>query len=523
MISVSSRKVRLPGQILVGILVLCFSLGYLQTFAQAAPATALAVPESTLLAPRATEAFYLDRQPGPAWQDDDLFDQLLTALEGLRDHGLDPEHYHLATLRDLRNDRARRDRYATDAWFSAAAHMLYGKLDPVTVEPDWTAGSREADLNDSLLQALAAGEIAASLTQFAPRQPQYTSLVEHYRQLRQRELEPINTVPAGPTLRSGDYDDRVTVLQQHLDRLGTLDEDYQPGLMDAATVEAVKIFQAQNDLEPDGLVGPATLSALNFGPQQKLDKLRVNLERWRWLPEELGQRHIRVNIAGFTVTTWENGSLLRTHLAVVGKDYRKTPVFSDQIEYLIFNPWWEVPYSIARIDKLPLFRQEPELIRELGFEVLDRNGKALEPDTIDWNSVSQANFPYRLRQAPGEENALGQVKIMFPNAHNVYLHDTPARGLFEQRQRAFSSGCIRTQFPLELSRWLLEGNPGWDRERIDSVVASGQETRVNLTTRVPIHILYHTTVSEPGGGVLFLDDIYQRDAAVLNGLLTPHH
>jgi L,D-transpeptidase YcbB len=232
----------------------------------------------------------------------------------------------------------------------------------------------------------------------------------------------------------------------------------------------------------------------------------------------LGRRHVRANIAGFNVSLWNNEELVRTHLIIVGKPYRKTPIFSDEIEYMIFNPWWEVPNTIARKDKLPLFRQQPSLVNELGFQVKDGSGNILDSDTINWNTIRPGTFPYRLRQSPGEQNALGQVKIMFPNIHNVYLHDTPTRGLFANRQRAFSSGCMRTQDPLDLAAWLLEETPGWDKNQIAAAVASGEETRVSLTRRVPVHVLYFTAISEEHGGVRYLDDIYQRDAAVLAGL-----
>ena len=150
--------------------------------------------------------------------------------------------------------------------------------------------------------------------------------------------------------------------------------------------------------------------------------------------------------------------------------------------------------------------------------MLDRSGHIVDPATIDWKTVSAANFPYRLRQAPGPQNALGQVKIMFPNPHNVYLHDTPTRGLFAERQRAFSSGCLRTQYPIDLSEWLLTDTPGWDRAAIDKAVASGKETRADLVQPIPVHILYFTAVNDGAGGIRYLDDFYQRDDAVLSGL-----
>lgn len=245
----------------------------------------------------------------------------------------------------------------------------------------------------------------------------------------------------------------------------------------------------------------------------------INLERWRWLPADLGRRHLRANIAGFDVTAYENGQPVRTHLTIVGRNYRRTPVFSDEIEYIVFNPWWETPPSLARADKLPAFQRDPATVQRLGFQILDRQGAVVDPAGINWNDYSSTNFPFRIRQAPGPENALGQVKIMFPNVHNVYLHDTPTRGLFSQRQRAFSSGCLRTQNPIDLSRWLLEETPEWTSERVDAAVASGRETRATLSARVPVHILYFTAVSDGEGGVRYLDDIYNRDDRVFDGLM----
>ena len=374
-----------------------------------------------------------------------------------------------------------------------------------------------------LSNALSSGQIKESLDALAPTQPGYAALVAEYAAVReQADAEP-SPIPAGETLKPGMSGMRVSALQARLIQLGhlELEEEGPPsGKMDEATIEAVKIFQRGEALDDDGVVGAATLTALNRGAQKKLETLRVNLERWRWLPDDLGQRHLRANIAGFNVTTYENGAPVRTHLTIVGKPYRKTPVFSDEIEYAVFNPWWETPYSLATKDKVPLFRKDPDAVTRMGFQIIDQNGVAVEASGVDWNAVGPGNFPYRLRQAPGDQNALGQVKIIFPNKHNVYLHDTPTRGLFSQRQRAFSSGCMRTQDPIDLAAWLLQDTPEWTKERIDAAVASGKETRASLKVKVPVHVLYFTAVSEGAAGIRYLDDIYARDNAVLAGLKT---
>jgi len=254
---------------------------------------------------------------------------------------------------------------------------------------------------------------------------------------------------------------------------------------------------------------------------ERTGQLIVNLERWRWLPHDLGERHVMANIASFQVTSSKDGIDEEVRAAIFGKLTRETPAFSDNIEYVIFNPWWEVPDSIARHDKLAQFRRDPGAIARLGYKILDRQGNAVTAAGIDWSAISSSSFPYRIRQAPGPSNALGQVKIMFPNAHNVYLHDTPERGLFDQNSRAFSSGCVRVQDPLGLAAWLLEDTPEWDKARIATVIASGRETRAGLASPVPVHIVYFTVIGNSCDNVQYLDDIYDRDPAILNAMKAP--
>ena len=469
-------------------------------------------------APVAISQFYTKTTSKTVWDDTANFDALIAALEDLRRHGLNPDDYHLSVLRAGTLGGEARDMLATDAWMSAAAHMLYGKLNPTSVEPDWTAGRREANLSEALSTALANKTIGSSLEQFAPKQPSYLALKTELKSLKNQAAQAQTIIPAGETLKSGVASPRINLLSKRLVELGYLNDDKSAAFTDEMVFEAVRAFQVASALNADGAVGPATLAALNRGLSDKINQLRVNLERWRWLPNDLGQRHLRANIAAFDVTAWNKGVVESRHLTMVGRTYRKTPVFSDSIKYLVFNPWWETPHSLATRDKLPTFQRDPGAVERLGFQILDRQGQVVPATSINWNEVSRSNFPYRMRQKPGELNAMGQVKIMFPNKHNVYFHDTPNRGLFAQRQRAFSSGCLRTENPIGLSTWLLSETEGWDRARIDSVLTTGRETRANLKTPVQVHILYFTAISEGEYGVRFLDDIYDRDAKVLAGL-----
>lgn len=479
-----------------------------------------AVAESAprTLAPHATEAFHIERQAQQQLWSDVNYDGLIEAIKGMEAHGLTPEHYHLTELIYLRGNPAARDKVATDAWMSAAAHLLYGKLDPVTIDPDWTAGSREANLAAVLDYALLSNTIETSLDQMAPLQPEYAVLRAELASMFVQAATPLAKISAGSALKAGDKGERVRALQARLQNLGFLAAPFEAETMDAPTLAAVEAFQVTEGLAADSIAGAATLTALNRGPEERIDQLRVNLERWRWLPADLGVRHVRANIASFKLTAFEQGAPQQSHLVIVGKPFRKTPVFSDQIEYIVFNPWWELPGSLARADKLPLFQRDPSAVKRLGFQVINASGEVVNPATIDWNSYSASNFPFRLRQAPGPMNALGKVKIIFPNAHSVYIHDTPTRTLFDEPQRAFSSGCLRTQDPITLSEWLLKYTDGWSRERIDAAVATGDETRVNLSEKVPVHILYFTIEQDGVGNIRYLDDIYQRDQRVLSGL-----
>ncbi len=465
-----------------------------------------------LLAPEATTLFLaLDEIK---WTDDRVA-ALITELGALESHGLIPSHYHVEALKTATGET--RSKLAADAWLSAAAHMIYGKVDAISVEPDWTAIGREANLPDLLADVLLSGEVANSLRSLAPKTPQYSALQAELVRAMEIEEAPLDPLENKDLLRPGASGEAVKALQQRLLLKGLILEENLSGKYDSTTETAIKEVQGENGLDADGAAGAATIRALNRDHKAKIDALRVNLERLRWLPDDLGQRHLRINIAGFSVTANENGEVVRTHSVIVGKTYRKTPVFSDQVEYIIFNPWWETPPSLAVRDKLPAFRKDPAAVDRLGFEVLDRNNQLVDASTIDWNSVSATSFPYRLRQKPGDVNALGQVKIMFPNPHNVYLHDTPNRELFSKRQRAFSSGCIRTHLPLELSEWLLRDTQGWDTAKIDSAVKSKRETRATLAKPVPVHILYQTVVADEFG-VRYLDDLYERDQRVLTAL-----
>lgn len=241
------------------------------------------------------------------------------------------------------------------------------------------------------------------------------------------------------------------------------------------------------------------------------------------MPEQLGDRYIIVNIAGFELKRVEANQIQERMRVVVGLPYRRTPVFSKTMKYLEINPYWNVPNSIATREELPKLQQNPSDLASKGFEAISGD-QVLDVRSVNWSQYSENNFPFRLRQQPGPANALGRVKFMFPNRFNVYLHDTPARTLFARAQRAFSHGCIRVARPIDLTEQLLADKPDWSRRRIEQVLESGERTVVNLERPLPVHITYATAWRRPDDTVHFAVDIYQRDEALeraLFGKATP--
>ncbi|WP_176521836.1 L,D-transpeptidase family protein [Longimonas halophila] len=466
---------------------------------------------------------------------------LRNALRRADREGLSPADYHVealqSTLAELRTeeDADRRQALlvdleiqATEAFLLYGMHLLTGRVDPEELAPSWNIQPRRADLV-AVLDAIATKQqrVHSALDTLRPDDPGYSTLVEALRTYRGYAEEGGWTpIDAGPSLKQEDQGERVAQLRSRLAITDapvpdTTNPDTTDAYFDDHLHEAVVVFQERHGLTPDGVVGPATLRALNVSAEARAEQVRVNLERWRWLPTDLGARHVRVNIAAFELEVVEDDEPVLNMRVVVGRPYRQTPVFSDAISYLVLSPYWHVPNSIATRDKLPEFQRDPSLVTRQGFQVFDSwsaQAQPLDPLAINWGELSERTFPYRLRQNPSPANALGRVKFMFPNPHNVYLHDTPTRSTFAQAERGFSSGCIRLEHPLELAEYLLSDVPGWDRARIDRNAQRTEEATVVLPERVPVHLLYSTAWADADGVVHFRNDVYDRDKAVGHAL-----
>ncbi len=254
--------------------------------------------------------------------------------------------------------------------------------------------------------------------------------------------------------------------------------------------------------------------------EQRVDQLRLNLERARWVFEDIEEDFVLVNIAGFRAYVVHDREIVWETKVQVGRPYHQSPVFRDEIKYVVFNPTWTVPYSIATREMLPRIKSDPQYFQARDFDIKNRDGQLVDPATIDWAQVTSRNFGYTFVQRPGPNNALGRVKFIFPNEHAVYLHDTPSKPLFDVAERAFSHGCIRVENPFDLAEVLL-GSDGWDRQQIDATVESRETKTVFLSEPLPVLLLYWTAEVDPNGLVHFYNDVYERDRRIAAALDAP--
>ncbi|MGF1614136.1 MAG: murein L,D-transpeptidase [Gammaproteobacteria bacterium] len=480
--------------------------------------------------------FYERRRFQVAWDSPTKLDALLVAIRQSTRHGLDPEDYHVAMLAELvaasreaslplASAATELDMLATDALARLAFHLRFGKVNPENIDSNWNF-SRDLDGLSPVtaIQALVNAEnLVGALESYAPHGAHYRGLMEYleaYRQIAGRGGWP--RVDAGATLRAGMRSARVSALRERLAMTGDLpagSSPEDPERFDGVLDGGVRRFQVRHGLEVDGAVGRRTLAALNVPVEARIDQLRINMERVRWVFRDLEPRFLLVNIARFQVLLMEDDVVTWSTRAVVGRPYRQTPIFKARMTYLEFNPPWTVPPTILREDLLPEIRHDPSVLHRRNLSVLDYQGRWVDPATIDWSSVSARTFPYRIRQEPGPDNPLGRVKFMYPNPYQVYMHDTPERALFARPERPFSSGCIRIEQPFELVRILLAGTE-WDDEAIARVLWSGRTQVVNLPRPIAVLTLYGTAVPE-GGQIHFAADVYGRDARLLAALNAP--
>jgi murein L,D-transpeptidase YcbB/YkuD len=496
----------------------------------------LTIRDQWVAARHAVTGLYENRDYTRAWTDTHALEELHRAILDMRLDGLDPEDYHLTTLTELfRELEASRnpdpelladfDMLATDALARLIYHSELGKVDPESLDSHWNLIRQLEGIEPGsyVQQIIDSGELYERVASHKPQHQFYTGLKQalaEYREIEAAGGWPI--FPNGPSIEAGSSDPRIPALREQLTMMG----DYtgpksQSTLYDERLVEAVKLFQFRHGLPTTGLVGSMTMAGLSVPVEKRIEQIRVSLERGRWVLQDLESRFLVVNIAAFKVYLMRDGKVEWETRAQVGRTYRKTPVFKSELRYMDVNPTWTVPRTILEKDMLPRIKQDPSYLQQKGLKLLDRNGDEADPATVEWSRYSTAaGFPYLLRQGPGPSNALGRIKFMFPNDYAIFLHDTPSRNLFEQSERAFSSGCVRVEGPFKLAEFLMDDPETWPEERFLEIKDSGETTSVFLPKekRIPVLLLYWTADAGVDGYLHFRDDIYERDAAILAGL-----
>ena len=472
--------------------------------------------------------FYEGRDFAPVWTDGNkLRHKAWFAIDRLAradEDGLFPDEYHVDEINRGIGESVAADAlelYLTDGLLRYIRHMRRGRLDPRTADTEWHIPPPAVDPVTELAGIVASPSIQGALQELIPRHSGYRrlrSLLQSLRSLGSTGGWPV--VPPGASLERGAYDQRIHVLRHRLMLSGYLSGfDYRDTYhYDAELERAVREFQSAHGLESDGVVGRKTLAALNVPVDERIQQIQLNMERWRWMPDDLGERYLLVNMAGFELQAVENDETVMDMRVIIGRPYRSTPAFLGTMRYLVINPYWNVPHKLAVLDLLPKQQADPGYLPGKGFRVYAGWGKdapELDPGDIDWPSYTAENFPYRLIQDPGEVNSLGRIKFMLPNPYAVYLHDTPSRHLFNRPVRTFSSGCIRVAEPVQLANFVL--NDGRDYMTLDvpEAISSGENQIVSLPRVVPVYMLYQTAWVDDEGMAHFRDDVYGRDFLVL--------
>ncbi len=478
----------------------------------------------------------------PLWIDASLSlekaEAVSVAISRAGEEGLLPEDYHLDTIHDLLAVICEQsstsgsasvppelwadlDLILTDAFLLYGSHLAAGRVNPETLHTDWKINPGSVDLLAALEDAASTGRVGVTLGNLWPTHSGYTDLRDALAKLRSLAADRgWPSIDPGETLRPGDRHVAVNGLRQRLTSSGDArptGPDDDPFFFDAALESAVRQFQERSRLKVDGIVGLDTLGMLNVPVNRRIRQVVLNLERWRWLPHDLGTRYIIVNTADFRLKAVENGRVALQMRVVVGRPARRSPVFSADMTYLVINPYWNVPTTIAVEDILPELRKDVGYLAQRGIRVFqswDVDAPEVDPAAVDWQAYHADRFPFWLRQDPGPYNALGRIKFMFPNPFAVYLHDTPNRSLFNRVQRDFSSGCIRVESPAALADFVLAGDDRWPPDVLAEMIEKGERRTIRLKQPVPVHLLYMTAWADDTGAIQFRKDIYDRDKAL---------
>jgi murein L,D-transpeptidase YcbB/YkuD len=469
-------------------------------------------------------AFYTQREHLPAWVNQRRPTAraagAIQVLQTARQHGFDDDYGATDLLAmsqavesiDKESPERLRHNAAFDVRLTAALLAFARDVAIGRSRSPHRKARRKAPDYLAVLTKVAGGAPKDLVGMVRPPHPEYAALQQALDALHgQSEKGGWPRVPQ--TARSGSSGPGVAALRQRLAMSGHLKADPAAGdAYDDDVTSAVKSFQELHAMKATGMLDPQTLAALNVPLDERIRQVALNLQRWRDMPDDLGERHFMVNVPYFHLIAREHGKPVMDIRVVVGKPGNNTPLFSDEMETVVFSPYWNIPDSIAQGETLPAMARDPSYLARQQIEILrvGARGETVDPRDVDWDDP-EAMKGYAFRQKPGSGNALGHVKFLFPNPHNVYLHDTPADNLFGRPTRAFSHGCVRVEEPAELAKYVLRDDSRWDEESIAAAMKSGVEKHVALKKKIPVHIVYFTAWVDENGGLHFQPDIYGYD------------
>ncbi|TGG92006.1 murein L,D-transpeptidase [Natronospirillum operosum] len=490
-----------------------------------APVGGQALPDDTL------QTFYAERNYQPLWlQNHDAQSRLLDQLQRAGEHGLNPADYFVDALRGYRRlerpsalQQAELDVLATMALQAYAHDLSSGRYDPSSIDPNWQIDIPNGEWK-TLLELDSASAMVDALPDLAPQHPHYQALQRwyaYYQELDQRNAEV--RIPRGELLLRGSREPRVALLRERLQQLGDLRgpaRGVDPNLFDGVLEDAVRSFQARHGLSVDGRAGSQTLAAMNVPVAERAQQIRLNMERWRWLPAELEEDRIWVDLTAYEVHMHLHGEH-HSMRAVIGMPERMTRVFRGEMTYMEINPTWRVPQRIAREMLLPQIQNDANYLRRNNYRVFSgwhSGAEEIDPDSVNWAAMTPENLVYRFEQMPDPGNAMGQYKFMFPNRNAIYLHDTPVQRYFDQPDRARSAGCVRLHDPSFFADLLVRDDPS-ARDRLNLARRVDDPTVVSLRDPVPIYLVYFTVMLDPQGLPEFREDIYERDPLMREAMI----
>ena len=470
----------------------------------------------------AVAEYYAEQGYAPSWTDNGLLTerarQIILRLAAADSDGLDPRAYRTppvglgkyatASIPVLANA----DVMLSQAIVTYARHAYAGRIDPSNLNKNIGYTPHLPNSVEVLADVASAADPVAALAAYNPPQPEFQKLRDKLASLRDATAKTFPDIPVGATLKPGMTDPRVVLIRERFE----LPTDVAaPDVYDDTVVAAVKAFQANANAKADGVIGKGTIAKLNQKPVDPVALIVANMERWRWMPRDMGKFYVRVNIPDFTLAVYQAGQIVHSTRIVVGQVTKQTPIFSDEIENIVVNPTWNVPESIAAKEMIPQIQADPTYFSRTNFQVLANVGgrfRAVDPSMIDWSTVDVRKIQFK--QPPGDGNALGHIKFNFPNQFAVYLHDTPSKSLFQRDYRALSHGCMRVMDPMAFADVLFaHENDGWSSARVKKLIG-GPEQMIQLPVHIPVHITYFTAWVDDDGTLETRNDIYGHDKLV---------